>query len=451
MRDIVFTLFRRRWIILVIALPIMILGGLSLFRQTGTYTAVSRVVVELIKVDLPQWNTSGRNVDYDRELSTLFNIAMSVPVAEMAAASLVDSIPVIVQLDPRVRGMNSQGALKGYLLEGLNVSVVGESSILEFQFRSVHPKISLMAVGALRDAFIEYQVHGRKNVAAIVYYDEQINTVRSEIDSLMTERKVILQDSGYSDLKEEMRHEVSQVTQVENQLHRVIAERRTLEAQYEGLKGYLTGDPRNFPFGVDASGGGTLVYWRTMVSQHEDKLNTLLSVHTEGSLPVRRQRELVDRALERLRQEEVSYVDSIHLDLMTIRETEAALRDQIAEMRSRNSRTPQIYQEVSLLDVEIDAMRQLLEDIQGKMGEVRLSQMADERVSTVGVLTDPELAVVISGGKTMVYFTMIIVFALALGIVAALIMESMDHRVYVPKDVEEKLNLPVFASVTRED
>jgi len=43
------------------------------------------------------------------------------------------------------------------------------------------------------------------------------------------------------------------------------------------------------------------------------------------------------------------------------------------------------------------------------------------------------------------------VFGLALGIVAALIMESMDHRVYAPKDVEEKLNLPVFASVTRED
>ena len=451
MRDIVYTLFRRRWIILAIALPIMILGGLSLFRQTGSYTAVSRVVVELVKVDLPQWNTSGRNVDYDRELSTLFNIAMSVPVAEMAAAALADSIPVIAQLDPRVQGMNSQGALQGYLLEGLNVSVVGESSILEFQFRSVHPKISLMAVGALRDAFIDYQVHGRKNVSAIVYYDEQVNTVRSEIDSLMTERKLILQATGYSNLKEEMRYEVSQVTEVENQLNRVIAERRTLEAKYEGLKGYLTGDPREFPFGVESSAGGTLVYWRTMVSQHEDKLNTLLSVHTEDSIPVRRQRELVDRALDRLHQEEVSYVDGIHLDLLTIRETESALRDQVAEFRARNSQTPQIFQEVSLLDVEIEALRELLEDIQGKMGEVRLSQMADERVSSVGVLTDPELAVVISGGKTMVYFIMIIVFGLAFGIVAALIMESMDHRVYAPKDVEEKLNLPVFASVTRED
>ena len=138
LRDITFTLFRRKWIILVIALPIMILGGMSLFQQTGAYTAVSKVVVELVKVDLPQWNTSGRNVDYDRELSTLFNIAMSVPVGEMAAKALEDSIPLIMELDPRLNTLGSKGALKRFLLQGLNVSVIGESSILEFQYTSGH-------------------------------------------------------------------------------------------------------------------------------------------------------------------------------------------------------------------------------------------------------------------------------------------------------------------------
>ena len=80
-----------------------------------------------------------------------------------------------------------------------------------------------------------------------------------------------------------------------------------------------------------------------------------------------------------------------------------------------------------------------------------LTQMADERVSTVASLTDPEMIMSLSGGKTMVYFIMIAVFAIALGLVVALILESMDHRVYHPKDVEENLQLPVFASVTRTD
>jgi capsular polysaccharide biosynthesis protein len=101
--------------------------------------------------------------------------------------------------------------------------------------------------------------------------------------------------------------------------------------------------------------------------------------------------------------------------------------------------------------VEINSLNDLLRDLQGKRGEVRLSQLADERVSSVVALTEPEMTMILSGGKTIVYFFMIVFFGLALGVVAALIMESMDHRVYVPKDVEDHLQLPVFASVSRKD
>ncbi|MCB1185146.1 hypothetical protein KDM41_17135, partial [bacterium] len=69
----------------------------------------------------------------------------------------------------------------------------------------------------------------------------------------------------------------------------------------------------------------------------------------------------------------------------------------------------------------------------------------------VSNLTNPELIMVLSGGKTIVYFAMICIFALALGVGVALLMDNMDHRVYAPRDVEEHLQLPVFASVTKGD
>ena len=49
----------------------------------------------------------------------------------------------------------------------------------------------------------------------------------------------------------------------------------------------------------------------------------------------------------------------------------------------------------------------------------------------------------------MFYFILMVIFAIALGFVAAFILESLDHRVYEPRDVEEHLKLPVFASVTK--
>jgi len=451
LRDVVFVLFRRRWIILSVCVPIILVGGINLFRQTGSYTASSRVVVELAKPGLPQWNTSGRNIDYDRELSTLFNIAMSVSIAEKAAGALVDSAQVIKQLDRKIQGKFERLDLRDYLLEGLSVNVVGESNILEFQFSSPHPRISLMAVGALRDAFINYEVHGRRNPGAIVYYQEQMKSVRSDIDSLLARRGSVLAAAGYTSLDEELKHEAGQQAEIQDKLLQAQVELRALRIEHGMLQQYIGGNPRDFPMGKDQSQSHPLVYWRNTVAKREDELNSVLSVHTADSLPARRAKATLDGALESLRQESEAYVRSLEVAMSSLAEREASLKDQLAAVRDRNSRAPQVYQQISLLDTEINSLRDLLENLQGKWGEVRMAELADERVSSVVALTAPELDTILSGGKTVVYFVVIFVFAIALGVVAGFIVEGLDHRIYAPRDVEDKLHLPVFASVTKVD
>jgi uncharacterized protein involved in exopolysaccharide biosynthesis len=450
-RDIIFVLFRRRWVVLAVALPIIVLGGSSLFQQTGSFTASARLVVELTKVDNPRWNVNGRNVDFDRELSTLSNIAMSLPVAVKAAVTLRDSIPVMVDLDPNLEPLPRHNNLRDFLLEGLDVSVVGESNILEFRFASIHPRISLMCVGAMRDAFVEYQTYGRKNSAAVEYYEEQIDMVKAEMDSLLFVRGEVLKANGYSSLKDELRFESGHLADLQNELSQATVTRKTLEREYNRLVQYLEGDPRDFPMGPDENRVHTLVYWRNTVSKHDDEYNSLLKLHTESSNAAKRHREMIANGLKNLAAEQRSYVRSLELNLDTAREKESALAGQVAEVQERNRKGPRVYQQVSLLDSEINTLRNLLEDLQGKRGEVRLDQNADSRISKVVVLTDPELASVLSGSKTIVYFIVIVVFALALGLVGAFTREHLDHRVYSPRDVEDHLKLPVFASVTKVD
>jgi uncharacterized protein involved in exopolysaccharide biosynthesis len=448
-RDIVNILYRRKWFVLVIALPIMLAGSLSLLGQTGSYTAVSRVVVELAKVDLPLWNTSGRTVDYDRELSTMFNIAMSVPVGESAAIALQDSIPVIQELNPALLDLHEPGRLQEFLTNGLDVSVIGESSILEFRFSSIHPRISMMAVGALRDAFVEFQVYGRKSVKATTFYEEQLSMVRNELDSLLVARSEVLNEAGYSSLDDEMQYSSGQLINLETKLSNTIVARRSLELEYSLLTKHLQGDPREFPMGPDANRSTTLIHWMTTVAKHDDELNTIRTINTDESQPVKRLRQLIDDSVKVLAQEERKYVESVGLSLASLKETEEVLRHQVESLQEKNMRAPGVYRKVSLLDSEISSLGKLLEGVQEKLGEVRLNQFADERVSSVVVLSEPELVAVFSGGKTMVYLAMIFVFALALGIAVAFVVENMDHRVYKPSDVEENLKLPVFASVTR--
>ena len=248
-----------------------------------------------------------------------------------------------------------------------------------------------------------------------------------------------------------MRFSTGAVAEAEDKLRKVQADRAQLEAEYTRLKSYLEKDPREFPAGQDESRASTLVGWRSVVGKHEETLNSILSVHTPESLPARQQREVLDKALDRLRAEEVAYTESRLLALESVREREAVLAGQLARLRGANENLPAVYQKVSMLDSDIKSLRDLLDDLQGKLGEVRMSEMADARVSKVVVLSEPELITVLAGSKTMVYLAMVVLFAIALGIVAAFIQESLDHRVYVPRDIEENLKLPVLASVSKAD
>jgi len=448
-RDIVFTLYRRKWIILAIAIPIILVGGLSLMRQTGSYTAAARTVVELNEVEAPRWNTKTGNIDYDRELSTLFNIAMSVPVVKNAAKALSDSIPVIMELNPKLVSLDQPDELAGFLFDKMDVSVVGESSILEFQFSSVSPRIALMAVGALRDAFINYYTYERQDDTAVEYYKDQIDLVRAEMDSFLVERTIAMEEAGYSSLTDELRYNVGQLTNLEDDLFDVMTKTQSLEIEYNRLLGFLDKDPRDFPMGQNENRSNTLVNWHRIVSKHEDELNSLMSIHTPSSIPVKRQKELLDLSLKSLAQHQQNYVESFHLQLLKARAEGESLQAIIATLKEKNRRGPVAYQKISLLDSEIVSLRELLQSLQGKRGEVRLSVMADERVSKLVNLSDPEIKEIISGGKTVIYLGLLIVFAFALGLVAAFLMDTMDHRVFAPDDIEENLKLPVFASITR--
>ncbi len=449
LRDVVVTLYRRKWVVVAVALPIIIAGGLALFNQTSSYLAAARVLVELANVDQPRWNVSGRNIDYDRELSTFFNIAMSVPVAEIAAASLEDSIPVIRDMDPNYADLQNAGDLKNFLMGHTNVTVVGESRILEFQVNAPYPRLALMCVGAMRDAFVDYQIHGGKNSQALVYYEEQIAVVRSQVDSLLAERAAILERAGYSELREELRLEAGSLIKAEYELVLARGARRAVEIEYQGLLAALQDDPRQFPMGKSESLSATLVYWRRLVGEHEDKLNGLLSVHTQNSIPVMQQKELLDTALANLRREEAAYVESVWINLEGLRSKESMMADLVGDFEVRRRNAPKAYYKVSMIDAETTSMRDLMEMLQGKLGEVRVALQADERVSSIVSLTQPELAQSFSGGKSLMYFAMLVFFALALGIIVAFLLEIVDHKISSPRDIEEYLKLPVFASIPK--
>ncbi|MBK7046984.1 MAG: hypothetical protein IPH48_10830 [bacterium] len=198
-REILEIVIRRKWVILAIAAPIILLSIVGTLRSADVVTASARVLIEGDQPD-QLTNRIGR-MDYDEVMATAAQIGMSIPVAELAAAALVDSMPGLAMSDPNFAGAVSAQDLRDALLGGVDCGQVGESRILRISFTDANPRFSIMAVEALMEAFMEYSVESVRNHRAIGYFEEQIAIVQAEIDDLMRQRASVLNESGYSTFK----------------------------------------------------------------------------------------------------------------------------------------------------------------------------------------------------------------------------------------------------------
>ena len=301
----------------------------------------------------------------------------------------------------------------------------------------------------MRNAFAKYENQGKKNSQSIAYYQEQIGIVRSQVDSLLSKRSHILQRTGYSEMKEEMRVEAGSLIEAEYKLMEARSERMEIEIQYKGLLAAIQDDPRSFPMGQDESRSSSLVYWRRIVIEHEDTLNELMAVHTLNSIPVVQQQELLKTSIANLQREGEAYTEGVRIKLEGLRSRETMIEELIISYEKRRSEAPDAFYQISMIDAETESMRDLMKSLQGKLGEVRIALQADERVSSIIFLTQPKLMPMLSGGASIMYFLMMAFFAFALGIVVAFVLDLLDHRITTPRDIEEYLHLPIFASIPR--
>lgn len=447
-REIAYVISRRRWLILGIALPILIVAATGLLKRTGGVVASSKVLLEMRTPVLPQWNTATASVDEDRLLSTYQHLAMSVPVAQRAADALIDSLPNLRSFDPDLAHLTSRAALVEFLMNGLNVTLVGESSILDLRFSAVDARAAIMADRACRDAFLDYSANALVNSEAISYYQDQIASIGAEIDSLLKQRAEILRDTGYTSFQDDLRFNAGQVATLQDKVFEAEANLRFIESKVAYFRKAWAENPDFMPFGEQTMENAPLIDAKLRVDKYRDILSQLLTKFTPTSPEVVKQQELLESSQRLFAQTKEDFLQGYEAEAAAARAKEQALRQQRDQLLGSLSAAPEIYRQVSMIDADIDARRTVLKELQSKLGEVRISQMADSRVNRLIKLTEPEIDLVISGSRQFVYFFMVSFFGLALSLLVAFIVDQQDHRIYTRRQLEQALNVPVISTIT---
>ncbi|MBD3221238.1 hypothetical protein GF314_08335 [bacterium] len=445
MRSLVEVLIRRRWIILLVAAPVVLVAMIGTLRSTQTFRARSTVMIEVGGPQTPQFYQ--RSVNLDMVLSSAAELGMSAPVAELAAEALADSIPAFQERYPEYFAeVSTVDDLQEVIHGGATSTHVGESNLLNLSFSHPVAPFALTGAEALANAFIEFNVSTSRNERAVGYYTDQIRNTKTEIDSLYDLRKAVLDTAGMLGLTADLRMTVTQIRGLESEYFRARSKREGLEAELSTLERAVANDPEFIP-NVPERDAGSLNRLKAALDVRVTRLTELRQRYAEDSIWVEREKAQIEMIREELLRERQRYMQSLRVDLAEARAVEQSYdRAQRAQMGGL-ARYPSVQADLELIDMQITGLRDLLGSLQRKRGEVRMSADRDIRITDVFLIEEPTLDVPVGRGRKMLYLIISVVLAIAMGLVAAFFVESNDHRIYDRRRAELYLEVPVLGSL----
>lgn len=446
LRDILIVLFRRRWVILGIALPIIAFGAYGTWTTADSWTAEAQVLIDARSVEDPSFRE--RPLDYDVLMNTAAQVAQSIPVADGAAQVIFPEVRRIIDENSLTLPVGSEDDLRDMILEKFNCGQVGESNILSLSYAHEDPDLAVTIVQGMMTAFMDYWVESRRNSNALDYYSEQIAIVQGEIDSLMVRRAGIYSEKGINAFPVNNSAGIQQMRQMEYSYFQARSNRMEKESQYQEILARVQSNPDDLPSVLKGNGNASL---RSSFNSWEDarlELAKLRMTYQEDSTHIQRQKEFVEETRQLFVEARDSFLEDLRVDLSTALAREKSLEEALGEYREKLEKFPGLEMEISSLDMQINTQRDLLEALYMKRGEVRLTTDSDARTSNITPLNEPSVYFGVSGGKKVVYLGMTLVLALVLGVVAAFLVDAQDHRIFDPRQAEKRLMVPVLGTIS---
>lgn len=437
-------IIRRKWLILAVAVPIILVATMGTFKTASTVTASAQIMVEPRQPENPMF--SQRYINDDVVMSTAAQIAMSIPVAQHAATILEDSIKTLKMRDPLLVELRGGERLVGTLVDGVDCGQVGESNVLRLSFTHPSSHFALAAVGALSQAFVQFNIERQQNPSAVSYYTDQIRNVQAEVDSLMAIKAEVLTEAGFASYTKIAQNSVLQIRALESEFFKARSVRRGIEARLDKLRDTVAMNPDYIP---DVDRFNSL---RNSLELQTSKLAEERARYKDDSVWVSRQMELLEDTRSQVYTEVQAYIDELEIELAEALSVENSLREAVDTQSAAFSVYPRVAQHVESLELQIATRQDLMENLQIKRGEVRLKAGSDQRISSLLMLNKPTLSMRVGDSKKFLYIGLAIVFALTLGLIVAIFVDNQDHRIFDRRQASQVLDVPVLGAVSaRED
>lgn len=474
LRDLLDTLIRRKWTVVIVLLVCFFTAALYTFSMTPQFQAKGSIKVaaqagNLTKFDnlegsalktmefqqtqvkmLQSEQLASRIIDsLELEKNKIFNPELQAQPGEAQAGSLFDSLKNFIRPDagsePKLSDEANQQVLQERMLNlfktQFKVSPVKNSELIELSFASPDPELSAAITNAAMTEFFNMHMDGNLKASrdAAKFLDKQIrmaqiNLEKSEVDLQTFARKI-----GVVSLDPKTNMVFKQMEELNEALAKARSNRIAKEARYQQNK-------------VAGSGELTQIMDNELIQNLKNQHATLQAEYEnqattfKSDYPKMRQlKARMDDLDKRIALEKKAIYDAIKNDYETALQTEKFLEVKTEEQKQRALNLEQQATQYKIYEREVETNKSIYQSLLQRSKEIEATVGAT--MTNIQIIDTARAPLFPFKPRVALNLLLGIVLGLMAGVGTAFVFEYFDNTIKNPDELTERFHIPVLGMI----
>jgi uncharacterized protein involved in exopolysaccharide biosynthesis len=350
--------------------------------------------------------------------------------------------------------------------ENFTVERQKNTNILLLSYEGPDPMLSRNILSKLIEFFLEKHIIAYRNVGSYEFFGKQSDQIRGQMAQIEEELKRLKSTSGVASLDEQRRILMSRIGSLQQESEATQSAIAISRARVQALMGKLKGmSPTLVTQETRGTSNQGADLMRARLYELQLREQELLSKYTPTSTPVQEVRRQIEEAKALLAKEEPTRTQvtmgintayqELNLDLIKENANLSSLeaktkvvktqldsaRAELTALSNTEVKMVNLQRELSLLDAKYRKYTENLE-------QSRIDQaLLNNKMTNISVIQEASASQKPVKPLKSLYLGLGFLLGILGGIFLAFFSEYHDHSLKKPQDVEEKLDLPLLASI----
>ena len=455
LRDFLYVVFKHKTKILTVFLATVITVTVASFIIKPTYEADSKILIkfgrENIYIPATEHVSPIVNLNPQEEINSEIEILKSRNLIERTVRALE-----VENIYPKLFKKSKSGHKKETLTpfdkavlkaqKKFKIEAVKKSDVIHVKFQHHDPYIAANVVNTMVNFYLDQHLNVHKNPGGYGFFKEQVTIAENRLESSEQALEEFKDRHRISSIDNQKELTLRQASDLQAALKKTQRQIHETQNKINEIKTQLAGNPREITIGMEMDRNPQVIAsLREKLIELQSTEQQLLTKYREQSRTVQNKRMEIGKVKKTLAKEELKIYQA---DLKTLRTREASQKAHLAGYQKELNKLNDLEVQLRRFKRQRDTDEKNYQLYLTKLEESRISDTMDmEKIANVSIIQAALVPLEPVKPKKLLNIILAIILGTVGSLGLAFFSEFMDHSFTTGTDFEEKLDMPLLASI----